>query len=98
MSDDKFIKVKYKGLEEYINHYIDLLKEGYKISDIFERITERMRSEPRFTATELAVGLCIAYDEEFIIMVLRELIKFCPLVYQKLHEMGLKMRIQSSAN
>lgn len=84
---------KLDGLEELINNYRDLITKGYKTSEVFKRMTERMQKDPLFTATELVVGLCIAYDDEMIPIITSEILRFAPLVFQKLQEMGLKSNI-----
>jgi len=87
-----------KDLNEYlkqlISYYEDILKtDGYKTSDVFERIRQRMREDERFTATELAVGLCIAYDDNILPLVIKEVIRFSPHIFSVLEKMGLKVDI-----
>ena len=96
MNEKEIAYKKFDGLERLINRYADLMRDDYKASDIFQRITERMRSDPLFTATELVVGLCIAYDDKFIPIILREIFKFAPLVFTKLERMGLKSPIDQN--
>jgi len=89
MEEKDIVYKKLYAFEEYIEYYKDLIKAGYKASDIFERLTERMKTDKTFTATELVVALCIAYDVKIFPVVVREILKLSPLVYQKLAEMDL---------
>lgn len=95
IKEKDIVYVEHERIKNLILNYVDLLKKNYKASDILERMVERMRSNQLFTATEIAVVLCIAYDEILVPVILREIIKFAPVIFKKLEEMGLRPDIRS---